>query len=108
MTTFKDLTIGAKFRVPKDSRQTEWTKIEPILFEAGHVQYNATSVRGGRKFGHATKVIVPPYDVQSNAEKQQHRYQRLKVIVQAAGWKSLAELETAYLNGSATVPTKPQ
>lgn len=106
--TFNDLPVGAKFRILRDSkRQVEWTKIEPILFDAGHVRYNAMSERGGHKFGHATKVAIPPYDVQTGADKQQRRYQLLKEAVQAAGWKSIAEMETAIIRGIVKVPLKP-
>jgi len=107
--TFKDLPVGAAFRVARDTRrQVEWTKIEPIYFDAGHVQYNATSARGRHKFGHSTKVLVSPYDVQSGADKQKRRYQQLKERVMAAGWQSIAEMETAMIHDVVAVPRKPK
>lgn len=107
--TFKELPVGAVFRVVRDTRrQVEWTKIEPIFFDAGHIQYNAMSERGRHKFGHSTKILVPPYDVQSGADKQQRRYQQLKARVIDAGWQSIAEMETAMIHDVVEVPRKPQ
>jgi hypothetical protein len=111
MTTFKEIEIGQRFRLAR--KQTlERVKIEPIRYESGSVRHNAEFVDGStsRRYdhiGHAAKVVLPPYGDTTQANRQQKRYYRLKAAVVAAGWQSIAELETAMLDGVVDVPAKP-
>jgi hypothetical protein len=110
MTTFKEIPIGQRFRLARLTRGLEWVKIEPVRRENGSVLYNASSPDGERynHIGHSAKVILPPYGDTTQASRQKQRYARLKAAVLAAGWSSIAELETAMLTGAVDVPQKPQ
>lgn len=108
--TFKELSIGQRFRQVNHRPDREWIKIEPVAATAHSSRYNAQSVDGQRteQVGHSAKVVVPPYGDTTGAKRQKQRYDQLKALVLASGWKSLAELETAYLNKTVAVPGKPE
>ena len=106
MTTFKDLPIGQKFRLI-NWPGTEWVKTRLTVTET--TRYNAIGDDGRtRTIGHGAKVMIPPYapTAKTSAQKQKERYASLLARVQAAGWKSPAEFETAIINGIVDVPMK--
>jgi len=106
--TFKELSVGQRFRLARGGSQREWVKVEPVTTSPDHPRYNATADSGQTEnFGHSAKVLTPPYGDTTQADRQQRRYQRLKTAVQAAGWSSVAELESAMLNGWVAVPQRP-
>ena len=105
--TFKELGIGQKFLAASMGRRKEWAKIQPVLFDNGRVRFNAQATDGSMiKFGHSTKVWLPPYAAATNSERQKSRYSRQTAVVRAKGWTSVSEFMTAIANGTVDVPNK--
>jgi hypothetical protein len=109
-TLFKEIPIGQRFKLARLTRSFEWVKIEPIRHESGSVRWNCVAADGSRhhNVGAGSAVILPPYGDTTQSDRQKQRYARLKAAVVAAGWSSIAELETAMLTGAVDVPQKPK
>lgn len=109
--TFKDLSAGQRFRLVSFPKN-EWIKVEqvPPDMENQRSRYNAHTVDGQRRdqIGHSAKVIVPPYGDTTGAKRQKQRYAAYKTRCLAAGWDSIAQMETAIINGIVEPPSKPE
>lgn len=56
--TFNEIPVGAKFRFERHGKK-KWTKVVPVRFPKGHIQYNAISGDGAKiKSGHSAKVVI--------------------------------------------------
>lgn len=108
--TFKELSIGQRFRLVSFPKN-EWVKVDqvPIDKVAQRSRYNALTVDGLRydQIGHSAKVALPPYGDTTGAKRQKQRYAAYKAAVVLKGWKSIAEMETAIINGLVEPPAKP-
>jgi hypothetical protein len=108
--TFKELTPGQRFRLVSFPKN-EWIKTYPVSSDPAkqRSRYNAHTVDLTRRdqIGHSAKVIVPPYGDTTGAKRQKQRYAAYKARCLSAGWDSIAQMETAIINGLVEAPAKP-